>query len=152
MTSGSEVSGIGQVARESRVADLRVALGLVIRRLREESQSGELTWSQAAVLSRLDRDGPSSVTELATAEGIRPQSLGASVAVLEQGGLIAGSKDPRDGRRTIISITEDGRATLQAERALRENWLDSAITTKLSPAEQEHLLGAASLIRRLLEP
>ncbi|MFZ4895371.1 MarR family winged helix-turn-helix transcriptional regulator [Plantibacter sp. Mn2098] len=138
-------------SRDAEVAELRVVFGMLIRRLREESASGELTWSQGAVLSRLDRHGPSSVTELAKAESVRTQSMSATVASLEERGLIAGSRDPEDGRRTLLSATDAGRATLATERAAREDWLASAIHTHLSGTEQQQLLDAGKLIRKILE-
>ncbi len=85
--------------------DLRVVIGQLRRRLREQSGFGDLSWSQTSVLSRLDREGPGTVTSLARAEGMRPQSMGATVSALEAAGLVSGSPDPKDGRQTILSLT-----------------------------------------------
>lgn len=136
----------------SLAAELRSVVGRVIRRLREEVPPGELTWSQQKVLFRLERDGPATVTALAQAEGVRPQSMGATVAVLRDAGLIAGSPDPSDGRQTVLSLTEACRAQLKASRAAREDWLHRAIQTKLNASEQAELAGALQLVERLLEP
>jgi len=136
----------------SLAAELRSVVGRIIRRLREEVPPGELTWSQQKVLSRLEREGSATVTALAQAEGVRPQSMGATVAVLKEAGLIAGSPDPTDGRQTVLSLTEACRAQLKASRAAKEDWLHQAITSKLDAREQGELASALRLLSRLLEP
>lgn len=138
-------------AAARRVAgDLRVLIGQLRRRLRDQMRPGDLSWSQVSVLGRLERDGPATVTSLARSEGMRPQSMGAIVAALEAAGLITGAPDPRDGRQTILSPTPSCRALIKASRDAREDWLSQAIETKLTPAEQETLVIAIDLLKRLL--
>jgi DNA-binding MarR family transcriptional regulator len=131
--------------------ELRVVLGQLRRRLRERIAAGDLTWSQTLVLSRLDRDGPATVTSLARAEGMRPQSMGATVAALEDAGLISGSPDPNDGRQTVLSLTPACREWIQAGRAAKEDWLFRAIQSKLAPPEKEQLAVLVKLLKRLVE-
>jgi hypothetical protein len=35
----------------------------------------EFSWTQKAVLSRLEKDGPATAADLARAEGVKPQSM-----------------------------------------------------------------------------
>jgi DNA-binding MarR family transcriptional regulator len=132
-------------------ADLRVTIGKLKRRLREQANVGDLTESQAAVLGRLDREGPATVTTLARAEGMRPQSMGAIVSVLEAAGHIVGSPDPDDGRQTILALTPACRDWIKAHRAAREDWLLRAIGKSLSPDEQSALAKAVGLLRRVVD-
>jgi len=99
--------------------DLRVVIGQLRRRLREQASFGDLTFSQASVLSRLEREGPATVTSLARAEGMRPQSMGATVSALQAAGLVSGSPDPRDGRQTILSLTDACQEWIRAGRAAK---------------------------------
>ena len=131
--------------------ELRVLSGKLKRRLREQAGVGDLTQSQIAVLVRLDSDGPTTVTELARAEGMRSQSMGATVAVLEAAGLVRGTPDPNDGRQTILALTPSCRKLIAAGRAAREDWLFRAIRTSLSPKEQDALARAIELIKRVVE-
>jgi DNA-binding MarR family transcriptional regulator len=131
--------------------ELRVLVGQLRRRLREQASFGDLTWSQTSVLSRLDREGPATVTSLARAEGMRPQSMGATVSALEAAGLVSGSPDPKDGRQTILSLTPNCQEWLKASRAAKEDWLFRAIQSKLSPEEQAELASAVELLKRLAE-
>ena len=89
-------------ATAALAAELRVLVGQLKRRLREQSSLGDLTESQIAVLRRLDSEGPATVTTLARAEGMRPQSMGANIAALEAAGLVSGAPDPNDGRQTML--------------------------------------------------
>jgi DNA-binding MarR family transcriptional regulator len=132
-------------------SDLRVVIGQLRRRLREQASFGDLTWSQTSVLGRLDREGPATVTSLARAEGMRPQSMGATISALQAAGLVNGSPDPRDGRQTILSLTAACQEWIKAGRAAREDWLFRAIQSKLSPEEQEELASAVELLKRLAE-
>jgi DNA-binding MarR family transcriptional regulator len=133
------------------VTDLRVLVGGLRRRLRQETQVEAFTWSQASALLRLEQDGPATVTALAQAEGVRPQSMGATIAVLEAAGLVSGAPDPTDGRRTILSLTDACREMAASNRAAKENWLFRAIQTKLDPEAQETLAAGLVVLRRLIE-
>jgi DNA-binding MarR family transcriptional regulator len=140
-------------ARASALAaELRVLIGKLKRRLREQTDLGDLTWSQLSVLSHLGRNGPATVTTLARAEGVRPQSIGATVAALEAAGLVSGAPDPTDGRQTLLSLTPACRERVRAHRAAREDWLLRAIQTRLAAAEQDQLAGAIELFKRLVDP
>ncbi len=129
--------------------ELRVVLGQLMRRLREQSTIGDLTRSQLAVLARLEREGPATMSALARAEGIRPQSMSAIVSVLEAGGFLTGTPDPSDGRKTLLSLTADVRDQFASGRLAREDWLFRAIRSQLDPAEQEQLATLIELLRRL---
>jgi DNA-binding MarR family transcriptional regulator len=132
-------------------SELRILIGKLKRRLREEAHSGDLTWSQTAVLGLLEREGPATVTTLAKAEGVRPQSMGATVSVLEAAGLVSGAPDPGDGRQTMLSLTPACREIIKLSRAAREDWLFRAIRTKLAARELEELATGVELLKRLVD-
>ncbi|HEY5339087.1 MAG TPA: MarR family transcriptional regulator, partial [Rhizomicrobium sp.] len=77
---------------------LRSFIGNLKRRLRTQSPAGDLSWSQLSMLSRLESGGPSTVSVLARAEGVRPQSMGATIREFEAAGYVTGTPDPDDGR------------------------------------------------------
>jgi DNA-binding MarR family transcriptional regulator len=132
-------------------SELRVVVGKLKRRFRENADKGDLSLSQMAVLGYLDREGPSTVTTLARAEGVRSQSMGATVAALEEADLVIGQPDPADGRQIMLSLSAKAREWIKASRAAREDWLCRAIRSHLNPAEQEELAKAATLLRRIVE-
>ena len=133
-------------------AELHTLSGKLKRRLREQASAGDLTPSQISVLAHLDRDGPTTVTTLARTEGVRSQSMGATIAVLEAEGLVKGSPDPEDGRQTILSLTPACREMFRSGRAARHDWLLGAIQARLTAQEQEQLAAAMKLLNRLVDP
>ena len=139
-------------ARTSALAgDLRDVVGKLHRRLRGQSHLYDLNLSQTSVLSRLFKDGPATVTTLAKAEGVRSQSMGATIATLEAAGLVSGAPDQKDGRQTILSLTDLCRERIEASRVAKEDWLFRSIQANLQPAEQEALANALELLRRLAD-
>ncbi len=78
--------------------ELRALVGRLSRRLRQTSVVGEMTLSQASVLSLLEREGPATPGVLATKERISPQSMGAILISLETLGLVSRTPDPTDAR------------------------------------------------------
>src|ERR1700756_4795631 len=131
--------------------EIHAISGKLKRRLREQASTGDLTQSQLAVLGHLDRNGPTTVTALARLEGVRPQSMGATVAALEGAGLVKGAADPSDGRPTILSLTPKCEALIRTGRAARHEWLLRAITSKLTPHEQAQLKAALGLLNRIVD-
>jgi DNA-binding MarR family transcriptional regulator len=131
--------------------ELRIALGKLKRRLREQAHPNDFTDSQKSVLLRLDRDGPATVSALARAESVRPQSMRVTVAGLEVMGAVAGKPDSSDGRQTLIDVTPDFRKALNANRAAKDDWLLRALQTQLSHPEQAELAAAVKLLQRLAE-
>jgi DNA-binding MarR family transcriptional regulator len=129
---------------------LRVAIGLVVRRLRAAQAEGDLTLPETAALARLDRAGPMMPSALARLEGISPQSIGATLTRLEKRGLVSRKPDPADGRRAIFSLTKLGQTTLRNRRNARTEMLAEALRS-LTPAEVEQLAAAAPLIERLAQ-
>jgi len=129
-------------------SELRVVLGHLIRRLRSEHR---FSLSQGSVLGRLDREGPQSTSKLATAERVRPQSMGQTVAELETQGLVARRPDPSDGRSALLELTAAGRTELREDRGRREGWLAEAIEDNFSDEERETLDEATRLLARLAE-
>jgi DNA-binding MarR family transcriptional regulator len=141
----------GKVDASSLAAELHGLVGKLKRKLREQASAGDLTPSQTAVLRHLGQDGPTTVTALAKMEGVRPQSMGATVAGLETLGLVNGAPDTKDGRQTILSLTPACREMFRTGRAARQDWLLRAIQRKLSAEEQAQLASSLQLLGRIVD-
>ena len=131
--------------------ELRAVTGKMKRRLREQASVGDLTPSQVSAVLRLERDGAATASGLARAEGMRPQSMAAVIAALEGAGLVSGAPDPNDGRQTLISLTDACRRWIEEGRAARQDWLSRTIAARLNTDEQDELVSAVALIRRLID-
>jgi DNA-binding MarR family transcriptional regulator len=132
-------------------AALRISIGMLVRRMRQTQLPGELTLAETSALSRLDRGGPSTSSELARQDRISPQSMGATLAALEQRGLIERRRDPDDGRRIVLSITEAGGQVIRDRRNARTELIAKALAFGFTPLELGQLRTAAPLLERLAE-
>jgi DNA-binding MarR family transcriptional regulator len=135
---------------EAAVTELSLAIGQLLRRLRAESNPDELSWSQTAALSRLEQVGSMTTADLARAEVVKPQSMGATLAELEREGLVERHPHPTDGRQILFALTDQGLEARRKRSAAKQAWLVAAMA-RLSPGEQQTLISAAALIKRLGE-
>jgi DNA-binding MarR family transcriptional regulator len=138
------------ISLEMAVTELSLAIGQLLRRLRAESNPDGLTWSQTVALARLEEAGPMTTADLARAESVKPQSMGATLAELEREGLVERRPHPTDGRQVLFTMTEEGVEARRKRSAAKQKWLLAAMA-KLDPAEQQTLMSAVALIKRLGE-
>ncbi|WP_405457345.1 MarR family transcriptional regulator [Streptomyces sp. NBC_00101] len=132
-------------------ARLAAVVSRLLRKLRTESSASLLTPSQRSVLARLDGDGPATTAALARAEYVRPQSMRLTLAALEGQHLVERAPDPADGRKSLVSVTEAGRATLAGVRAAKHDWLTEALAAEMDEGERRTVAAAVTLLDRLVE-
>lgn len=151
-----EQKPIGAPARISDSAaraarDLRVVFSRLRRRIREVATDEDLTPSQESALALVGKHGAATASALASAEGVRPQSMATTLAALDQHGLIRRSPDPEDGRRQLVTLTEAGRERVADNRQVREEWLARAFEDRYTEQERQTVLDALTLMERLSE-
>jgi DNA-binding MarR family transcriptional regulator len=132
---------------EATVAELMRASGLLVRRVRAENPH-ELSLSQASAMSRLAQLGPMTTADLARAESVKPQSMGSTLAFLEQEGLVERQPHPSDGRQVLFKLTPKGAEARRLNKLAKKEWLLAAVA-RLEPEEQQTLAAAARLILRV---
>ncbi|NEB06288.1 MarR family transcriptional regulator [Streptomyces sp. SID13726] len=137
-------------ARSAR--ELRVVLSRLRRRMREVDQGEDLTPSQVSALTLIGKHGAATASALASAEGVRPQSMAATLTALDRHGLIRRGQDPEDGRRQLVTLTEEGRARIEDNRQVREEWLARAFQDRCTEEERQLMLTALGLLDRLTRP
>ncbi|MEF2071052.1 MarR family winged helix-turn-helix transcriptional regulator [Consotaella aegiceratis] len=135
---------------ETTVTELSLAVGLLLRRLRAETNQDGLTWSQTTALGRLAKTGPMTTADLARVEVVKPQSMGATLSELERAGLVERHRHPSDGRQVLFALTADGVEARRKRSAAKQKWLLEAMAG-FTPEERETLMSAVALIKRLAE-
>jgi DNA-binding MarR family transcriptional regulator len=139
--------------RTSSQADLAVRLRLAIartaRRLRQQAGE-ELSPSQIAALATIDRHGPLTPSELATRERIKRPTATRVIARLEESGLVDRTRDPEDGRSSLVALAPAGRELLERVRTRKDAYLSRRLR-ELTPDERATLDRAAGILERLLE-
>jgi DNA-binding MarR family transcriptional regulator len=141
-----------QKRSEVAVEDFAMAVGLLVRRMRAATplESQEFSWTQQAVLRRLEKHGPATAADLARAEGVKPQSMGTALGLLEKMGLVERKAHPTDGRQINIKLTARGITMRRNTREATYAWLSQAIAG-LDKQEQTTLFKAGELIKRIAE-
>lgn len=135
---------------DNAVTELTQAIGLLVRRMRAAGASHELSLTESAVMARLARNGPATTADLARAESMKPQSMGTTIAALEEMGMVERKPHPTDGRQMNIELTAKGMEVRKSAKDAKRNWL-AQIITQLDRQEQETLFAAGEIIKRLAE-
>jgi DNA-binding MarR family transcriptional regulator len=143
---------LAQKPSEAAVEDFAMALGLLVRRIRADVQPElrEFSWTQKAVLRRLEKHGPATAADLARAEGVKPQSMGTALGLLEKMRLVERKAHPTDGRQINIKLTARGITLRRNTKEATYAWLSRAIA-ELDRQEQMTLFKASELFKRMAE-
>ncbi|WP_309068629.1 MarR family winged helix-turn-helix transcriptional regulator [Microbacterium sp.] len=92
-------------------------------------------------------EGPRSVGALAAALGVDQPRASRLVQAAVEMGLARREADPSDARRTLVALTEQGRAIVDRSRGARSDAVSRALDG-FSPAERDQL---AALLTRLAD-
>jgi DNA-binding MarR family transcriptional regulator len=143
------------VARDPGPDDA-VRLALAIKRIRarmraESPSAGGWTTSQLSTLARIIDHGPITAAAIAQAEHVRPQSIASIVTTLREAGLITTEPDPADGRKLLLSPTDDGRQLIASISTSRQEWLARALDAVVGPDERAALAATIELLNRLAD-
>ena len=126
--------------------ELRLGVMRLRRRLlAERDPSNELSFGAMAVLGVLHRKGDLTIGALAAHERVQPPSMTRTVNCLVEGGYAARAAHPTDGRQVVVSVTEQGRAALLADRSRRDAWLAVRLA-RLDHEDREVLRRAAAYL------
>jgi DNA-binding MarR family transcriptional regulator len=117
------------------------ALGRALRPL-------DLTLSQFGALMFLELDGPLSAADLARRLEIRPQSVAAGLAGLEQRGLVSRSPHPQHGRVVLVRIEAAGRQLARRADAEVERVEAELLATLPSSLRRAFVESLRRLVRR----
>jgi DNA-binding MarR family transcriptional regulator len=130
---------------EELVSSLRMGVMRLARRLRHERSGNDLTLTQLSALASLNRLGPLTIGELATADNVKPPSMTRTVNCLEELGLVSREAHDTDGRQVVVALTAKAQAVLLADRQRRDAWLKDHLAD-LSEADRRILRKAAPLL------
>jgi DNA-binding MarR family transcriptional regulator len=130
---------------------LRLSVTRLARRLRQQAGAeAEVTPSQLAALSSVERLGPITLGDLAAVERVQPPSMTRTVTGLEDAGLVARHIDQHDRRIARVQTTVAGRRFLERSRSRKDAYLSARVRT-LDAEDRAVLARAATLLEKLLE-
>lgn len=129
-------------------SQLRIATFRLARRLRTQRAVDSMSDGQFAVLAALWVHGPHTLGELADRERVSAPSMNRTVNCLQESGYISRSADENDGRKVVISLTDEGTAVVDETARRRDAWVEAALA-ELTDDERDALARAAAIMERM---
>jgi DNA-binding MarR family transcriptional regulator len=129
--------------------EVRAVISRLRRRILNAAEAEDITLGQASVLAHLSGRQNLTASELASAEGVRHQSMTATVASLTALGLVERRPDPDDGRRLLIALTAEGHRRVEEGRQARQEWLAGQLQDKCTEEERLAVIAAMAVLERL---
>ena len=139
------------ISESDLASRLRLSVTRLARRLRQQaSAEAELSPSQVATLSSVERLGPRTLGDLAAVERVQPPTMTRIVSGLEEAGLVSRHVDEKDRRIARVQTTVAGRRFLERTRSRKDLYLSARIRT-LDTDDRAVLARAAVIFEKLLE-
>lgn len=129
--------------------EVRAVISRLRRRILKASEVEDLTLGQSSVLARLSDRGSITASELDAIEGVRHQSMTATVTALASMGLVERRPDPDDGRRLLITLTPEGVRRVEEGRQVRTEWLAERLQDRCTEEERRTVIAAMAVLERL---
>ncbi|MCW3493271.1 MarR family winged helix-turn-helix transcriptional regulator [Microbacterium sp. SSM24] len=127
---------------------LRIATFRLARRMRTQRAVDSMSDGQFAVLAALWVHGPHALGDLAERERVSAPSMNRTVNCLQESGYVSRSADENDGRKVVISLTDEGQTVVTETARRRDAWVESALD-ELTAAERDALDRAAEIMERM---
>ena len=112
-TSAGPPGDLGDVGRWPTGRVLSTAARLVEHAWDDALRAWDLNHARYAVLALL-LAGPATQRELARRAGMEEQTMGRMLRGMEENGHVRRERDPADRRRSVVTLTPDGRRALAA--------------------------------------
>ena len=114
------------------------------------TERSDLTGPQLSILRRLEVEGPSRISHIATSEGVRMPTASNTINQLEKRGLVHRTRSAEDRRGVLVDLTEQGKHELIRVGKERTQYLADMLAT-LDDASLQQLDAATDAIVRLAE-
>ena len=150
MTSSSPAPTPASRTRPDLATELRITVQRLSRRLRAESDPGDLGEAQFSVLAGLHHHGPSTPRAIAERESVQPPTMTRTLAYLEKAELVTRTDHPTDGRQVVIELTAAGADRVNETRRRRNHWMAQHLRG-LSADERATLTDAVTILRRVMD-
>lgn len=117
------------------------------RHVRDPKSGKALSAHQASILDHLDSVEPTSLNALAAHMGVTASTMSLAIDRLVRQRYVIRTRDPEDGRRVHLRLTEGGERIKQASSVLDPSRV-RALLRHLSPVEREDGLRGLQILAR----
>ncbi|MFI9803033.1 MarR family winged helix-turn-helix transcriptional regulator [Streptomyces sp. NPDC052301] len=130
--------------------ELMIAVEQLVLHVRRSATTGGLSSAASSVLTRLGREGPHRLTDLARSQGVSQPNMTQLVTRMERAALVRRTADSRDGRGVLVEATDTGLEVFRQRRAERTQAL-LEVVERLSGPEQEAVRLALPALARAIQ-
>ncbi|ORB66149.1 MarR family winged helix-turn-helix transcriptional regulator [Mycolicibacterium tusciae] len=120
-----------------------------INRLATQRARLPLPFAQARLLSTIEDQGPTRISDLAVLDHCSQPTMTTQVRRLEDAGYVSRTVDPDDARAVLVQITSKGVETLRQVRVDREAAIEPYLE-RLDASDRQALSEAVRVLRGLL--
>jgi DNA-binding MarR family transcriptional regulator len=141
------------ITKEQQLVELRRLMRRVLRGLR--SRHGPLHRGggrrETGLVAFLAQEGPTSVSDLATALGVSLPAASTITRALEEKGLVERREDPEDRRRTLVALNEQVATEVRAWLEAHDRPFMKTLDALSADERAAFLKGLGVLAEALLE-
>ena len=153
MKNPSSAAVQGPQPRDMEIAaSQRITLNRLVKIMRRETRNdGQLSLTERSTLGLLYPDVQLAPTDIARTEKVTTQSMSQVVNHLVELNFVTRTPSAEDGRKTLLSLTELGRARVEQARLEKQEWLAKALHQKVTESEKNLLIDALTILTKLVD-
>ncbi|HEV2480027.1 MAG TPA: MarR family transcriptional regulator [Puia sp.] len=143
----------GPGARDIEVAILlRTTIQRLVKLMRRETRNEALlSLTERSTLSVLYPDLKLAPSDIARMEKVTTQSMSQVVNHLAELNFITRTPDAEDKRKTMLSLTDAGRARVELARQEKQEWLAQMLYQRVKPQEKEVLVESIKILSKIID-
>jgi DNA-binding MarR family transcriptional regulator len=133
------------------VQDLRYLISHLNREMRKVEDPSGLTstdWDVMIVVLKMEEVSPVKISEVLK---MSSQLVSHTLGKLEGFKYLERNASPKDKRMTLVSLTNVGKAVVQAARRGQEHWLETRIEEKCSDKDKQLIKEAVRILERMIK-
>ena len=125
----------------------RIHFACRTRRVADPETQRALSSHQASILDHLDEQDATTLSDLAALMGVTASTMSLAIRRLVAEGYVDRLRDPDDGRRVNLRLTQSG-ARMKEAKSIFDPERVAALLGVLSPGERKNALEGLSLLSR----
>lgn len=147
----NQVSSPG--VRDTEVATLlRTTIGRLVKLMRRETRNeSQLSLTERSTLGSLYPDISLVPSEIARMEKVTTQSMSQVINHLAELNFISRTPSDDDKRKTMLRLTDAGRARVEQGRQEKQEWLAQMLHQRVTAREREVLLESIRILNKLID-
>jgi DNA-binding MarR family transcriptional regulator len=131
---------------------LRTTIQRLVKLMRRETRNeAQLSLTERSTLSVLYPQVTLAPSDIARMEKVTTQSMSQVVNHLVELNFVSRTPDEVDKRKTMLRLTDAGRARVEQGRQEKQEWLAQMLHRRVTPQEKEVLLESINILSKLID-